>query len=99
MLTHLLRARPNRLPVRRASQSAPRTPCRLLVPSSTRMEAIRMAKPNYAFEKRQRDLAKKQKQEEKRLRKSGANANAPNTNAPMAQNPSSSSGDDDKSEA
>ena len=28
-----------------------------------------MAKPNYAFEKRQRDLEKKRKQEEKRLRK------------------------------
>ena len=28
-----------------------------------------MAKPNYQFEKRQRDLAKKRKQEEKRLRK------------------------------
>ena len=28
-----------------------------------------MAKPNYAFAKRQRDLAKKQKKEEKRLKK------------------------------
>ena len=28
-----------------------------------------MAKPNYAFEKRQRDLAKKKKKEDKRLRK------------------------------
>ncbi|MBI5506745.1 MAG: hypothetical protein HY899_18300 [Deltaproteobacteria bacterium] len=28
-----------------------------------------MAKPNYAFAKRQRDLAKKAKKEEKRLRK------------------------------
>jgi len=28
-----------------------------------------MAKPNYAFAKRQRDIAKKQKAEEKRLRK------------------------------
>ena len=28
-----------------------------------------MAKPNYSFEKRQRDLAKKAKQEEKRLQK------------------------------
>jgi hypothetical protein len=28
-----------------------------------------LAKPNYQFEKRQRDLAKKKKQEEKRLRK------------------------------
>ncbi len=30
-----------------------------------------MAKPNYAFEKRQRDLAKKRKKEEKRLKKKG----------------------------
>jgi len=28
-----------------------------------------LAKPNYQFEKRQRDLAKKRKQEEKRLQK------------------------------
>jgi hypothetical protein len=31
-----------------------------------------MAKPNYAFEKRQRELAKKRKQEEKRNRKAAA---------------------------
>ena len=31
-----------------------------------------MAKPNYAFEKRQRDLAKKAKKEEKRQRKAGS---------------------------
>ncbi len=31
-----------------------------------------MAKPNYAFAKRQKDLAKKQKNEEKRLRKAAA---------------------------
>ncbi len=30
-----------------------------------------MAKPNYAFAKRQKDLAKKQKKEAKRLRKAG----------------------------
>lgn len=28
-----------------------------------------MAKPNYTFEKRQKEIAKKKKQEEKRLRK------------------------------
>ncbi len=33
-----------------------------------------MAKPNYAFAKRQRDLAKKQKKEEKRLRKAAVAA-------------------------
>jgi hypothetical protein len=31
-----------------------------------------MAKPNYGFEKRQREIAKKKKQEEKRLKKTGA---------------------------
>lgn len=40
-----------------------------------------MAKPNYSFEKRQRDLAKKQKKEEKRLRKQGT----PDTAAGAAQ--------------
>ncbi|MDA8261046.1 MAG: hypothetical protein M0Z99_36310 [Betaproteobacteria bacterium] len=33
-----------------------------------------MAKPNYSFEKRQRDLAKKAKKEEKRLRKAAGAA-------------------------
>ncbi len=32
-------------------------------------KGIKLAKPNYQFEKRQKDLAKKKKQEEKRLRK------------------------------
>jgi hypothetical protein len=43
-----------------------------------------MAKPNYSFEKRQRDLAKKAKKEEKRLRKAGppANPENPETAAP-----------------
>lgn len=36
-----------------------------------------MPKPNYAFAKRQRDLAKKQKKEEKRLRKAGTDGNKP----------------------
>jgi hypothetical protein len=35
-----------------------------------------MAKPNYQFEKRQRDLAKKAKQEEKRRQKLAAKAGA-----------------------
>lgn len=33
-----------------------------------------MAKPNYQFDKRQREIAKKQKQEEKRLKKLARNA-------------------------
>lgn len=36
-----------------------------------------MAKPNYAFAKRQRDLAKKQKKEAKRLRKAESEQAAP----------------------
>ncbi|HET7763858.1 MAG TPA: hypothetical protein VFK92_02065 [Burkholderiales bacterium] len=46
-----------------------------------------MAKPNYAFARRQRDLAKKQKQEEKRRRKAGAPDIAPNAEATDAQFP------------
>ena len=38
-----------------------------------------MAKPNYSFEKRQRDLAKKAKKEEKRLRKASGSANPDST--------------------
>ena len=40
-----------------------------------------MAKPNYGYEKRQRELAKKKKKEEKRLRKAGA-ANNPTGDIP-----------------
>ena len=38
-----------------------------------------MAKPNYGFEKRQRDLAKKRKQEEKRQRKLAGKTPAPDS--------------------
>ena len=41
-----------------------------------------MAKPNYAFEKRQRDLAKKAKKEEKRRRKTGTAQNPEGTESP-----------------
>jgi hypothetical protein len=44
-----------------------------------------MAKPNYAFEKRQRELAKKKKKEEKRLLKAGLAENpSPDVQAPVA---------------
>jgi hypothetical protein len=33
-----------------------------------------MAKPNYAFEKRQKDIAKKKKKEEKRQKKQATNS-------------------------
>jgi hypothetical protein len=46
-----------------------------------------MAKPNYSFEKRQRDLAKKAKKEEKRLRKAGPPANPDGTESPAPAAP------------
>lgn len=36
-----------------------------------------MAKPNYSYEKRQKELAKKKKKEEKRKRKQGDKEGAP----------------------
>ena len=41
-----------------------------------------MAKPNYSFEKRQRDLAKKAKKEEKRLRKAAGPVSPEGTDNP-----------------
>jgi len=43
-----------------------------------------MPKPNYAFVKRQRELAKKQKREEKSLRKTGTTENQPQQVEPPA---------------
>ena len=43
-----------------------------------------MAKPNYQFERRQRDLAKRKKQEEKRLRKLAAKQAAAGDAEPAA---------------
>jgi hypothetical protein len=47
-----------------------------------------LAKPNYSFEKRQRDLEKKRKQEEKRLRKLAekkpADGDQPASGGPLA---------------
>lgn len=42
-----------------------------------------MAKPNYAFQKRQRELAKKQKKEEKKLRKAAAQESQTPEGAPQ----------------
>ncbi len=42
-----------------------------------------MAKPNYAFEKRQRDLDKKKKKEEKRQRKAMAQGKNPAEDPPQ----------------
>ncbi len=42
-----------------------------------------MAKTNYSFEKRKRDLAKKKKKEEKRKRKLGLQNDTPGDDAPQ----------------
>jgi hypothetical protein len=51
-----------------------------------------MAKPNYNFEKRQREIAKKKQQDEKRLKKQRAKGEpAPaETNSPLSTPPSTS---------
>ena len=46
-----------------------------------------MAKPNYAFAKRQKDLAKKQKNEEKRLRKAAAKDTPPQEDQALPTGP------------
>ena len=51
-----------------------------------------MAKPNYNFEKRQKELAKKKKKEEKRLRKAGVDNSQMQDVQPI-------SGNDDKAVA
>jgi len=48
-----------------------------------------VAKPNYAFEKRQKEIAKKKKKEEKRLRKAEVDDSQPKEVQPI-------SGNDDK---
>lgn len=52
-----------------------------------------MAKPNYAFEKRQRDLAKKQKKEEKRQKKMGTQSEPSEDNKPTAPEGDATTGD------
>jgi len=48
-----------------------------------------VAKPNYAFEKRQKEIAKKKKKEEKRLQKARVDNSQPQDDQPV-------SGNDDK---
>jgi hypothetical protein len=43
-----------------------------------------MAKPNYSFEKRQKELARKRKKEEKQKRKAGAPNELPTDDAPQS---------------
>jgi hypothetical protein len=45
-----------------------------------------MAKPNYAFEKRQKEIAKKKKKEEKRLQKAGVDDSQPQDVHPISGN-------------
>jgi hypothetical protein len=56
----------------------------VLTVSAPNSESITMAKPNYAFEKRQRDLQKKKKKEEKQKRKT-ENSNAQSEAADVQQ--------------
>jgi hypothetical protein len=55
-----------------------------------------VAKPNYAFEKRQRDLAKQKKKEEKRLKKAATKEaktqDAPETTSPIPPGEGTGSG-------
>jgi len=55
-----------------------------LAPLTTYQKETLLAKPNYLYEKRQKDLAKKKKQEEKRQRKLDKSG-APPTEAPTQQ--------------
>ena len=45
-----------------------------------------MAKPNYAFQKRQKEIAKKKKKEEKLLQKTGVAHNQPQDVQPVSGN-------------
>jgi hypothetical protein len=61
-----------------------------------------MARPNYSFEKRQRELAKKKKKEEKRARKAGLTEDQTGSeqetspDAPTRETQPPSSGGDEK---
>jgi len=45
-----------------------------------------VAKPNYSFEKRQKEIAKKKKKEEKRLQKAGRGDKQPQDIEPTSEN-------------
>lgn len=53
-----------------------------------------MPKPNYQYEKRQKDLAKKQKQEEKRLKKAADKAATSETGDHVDETPATPDGND-----
>jgi hypothetical protein len=50
-----------------------------------------LAKPNYKFQKRQKDLAKQKKKEEKRLKKAARTGEQPGDDAPVEGAPEDSS--------
>jgi len=54
-----------------------------------------MAKPNYNFAKRQRELARKKKQDEKRLRKQSKTGAAPDAGEPEPVPPEGTSGSEE----
>jgi hypothetical protein len=63
--------------------------------SAPKNEILTMAKPNYAFEKRQRDLQKKKKKEEKQKRKSensSTQSQAPDVEQPEGYLPGTDAG-------
>lgn len=51
-----------------------------------------MAKPNYSFEKKQREIAKKKKQDEKLARKQASRESSQAENTPPAESDPSSGG-------
>jgi len=68
--------------------SACELPCFTLpFPVTTNQKDPLLAKPNYQYEKRQKDLAKSKKQEEKRQKKAEKNS-APPADAPQPESPS-----------
>lgn len=52
-----------------------------------------MAKPNYTFEKRQKEIAKKKKKEEKLLKKARSNDSQPQTDESTIDQPVAGSDD------
>ena len=55
-----------------------------------------MAKPNYAFAKRQKEIAKKKKKEDKRLQKAGAGDSQPQDDQPVSDSDDKTATTDDK---
>lgn len=60
--------------VRRIGGAPRRQPLTSGIVATSQLRKPPVAKPNYQFEKRQRELAKKRKKEEKQQRKAGAPA-------------------------